>query len=57
MGRVSLSISWMENEIMRVVAAIVLTDDERATLSKWALRRSTEARLVLRAKIVLAVAA
>jgi FixJ family two-component response regulator len=46
----------MENEIMRVAAAIVLTDDERAALSKWALGRSTETRLVLRAKIVLAAA-
>lgn len=39
---------------MRVAASIVLTDDERAALIKWAQGRSTEARLVLRAKIVLA---
>lgn len=39
---------------MRVAVAILLTDEERATLSKWSQGRSTEARLVLRAKIVLA---
>lgn len=41
---------------MRVAKAIVLTDEERATLTKWARGRSTPARLVLRAKIVLAAA-
>ena len=41
---------------MRVATSIVLTDDERATLSKWTQGRSTEVRLVLRAKIVLAAA-
>jgi transposase len=41
---------------MRVAISILLTDVERATLTKWAQGRSTEARLVLRAKIVLAAA-
>lgn len=41
---------------MRVAKAIVLTDEERATLTKWARGRSTPARLVLRARIVLAAA-
>jgi len=46
----------MENDIMRVAASILLTDEERTALVKWAQGRSTEARLVLRAKIVLAAA-
>ena len=41
---------------MRVAVLILLTDEELATLTKWAHGRSTEARLVLRAKIVLAAA-
>lgn len=41
---------------MRVAIAIELTDAERALLQKWARGRSTPARLVLRAKIVLAAA-
>lgn len=41
---------------MRVALTILLTDEERACLRKWAQGRSTEARLVLRAKIVLAAA-
>lgn len=41
---------------MRVAVAISLTDEERVTLTKWSRGRSTPARLVLRAKIVLAVA-
>lgn len=41
---------------MRVAAAIVLTDEERTAQMKWALGRSTEARLVLQAKIELAAA-
>lgn len=41
---------------MRVAKAIVLTDDERTTLSRWARGRRTPARLVQRAKIVLAAA-
>ena len=41
---------------MRVAKAITLTDEERVTLTKWARGRSTPARLVLRAKIVLAAA-
>lgn len=39
---------------MRVAKAITLTDDERVTLTKWARGRSTPARLVQRAKIILA---
>lgn len=42
---------------MRVAKAITLTDEERIALTKWARGRSTPARLVLRAKIVLAAAA
>jgi transposase len=41
---------------MRVAKAITLTEQERVTLSKWARGRSTPARLVLRARIVLAAA-
>ena len=41
---------------MRIAVSILLSDEERATLTKWAQGRSTEARLVLRAKIVLAAA-
>lgn len=42
---------------MRIAVAIVLTDEERRTLDRWARGRSTPARLVERAKIVLAAAA
>jgi transposase len=41
---------------MRVAVAISLMDDERATLTKWSRGRSTPARLVLRAKMILAAA-
>jgi transposase len=41
---------------MRIAKAITLTDEERVTLTKWARGRSTPARLVQRAKIVLAAA-
>jgi hypothetical protein len=41
---------------MRVAVSITLSDEERATLERWARGRSVEARLVLRAKIVLAAA-
>jgi transposase len=41
---------------MRVAKAIILTDGERATLTKWSRGRSTPVRLVVRAKIVLAAA-
>jgi transposase len=41
---------------MRVAQAITLTAEQRATLTKWARGRSTPARLVLRARIVLAAA-
>jgi transposase len=41
---------------MRVAAAVSLTGDERVTLDQWARGRSTPARLVLRAKIVLRAA-
>ena len=42
---------------MRVAATIELSADERTILERWARGRSTPARLVLRAKIVLAAAA
>jgi hypothetical protein len=41
---------------MRVAVAIELTDQERATLESYARGRSTPARLVLRAKVVLQAA-
>jgi transposase len=41
---------------MRVAKAIILTAEERVTLAKWARGRSTPARLVQRAKIILAAA-
>jgi transposase len=41
---------------MRVAKPITLTDEQRTTLTKWSRGRSTPARLVLRAKIVLAAA-
>ena len=41
---------------MRVAKSIILTDHERTALTKWARGRSTPARLVLRAKIILAAA-
>jgi transposase len=41
---------------MRVAQSITVSDDDRATLLKWARGRSTPARLVLRAKIVLLAA-
>ena len=42
---------------MRIGKTIVLTDEERITLMQWSRGRKTPARLVLRAKIVLAAAA
>lgn len=41
---------------MRVAVAIELNEEERATLDRYARGRSTPARLVLRAKIVLRAA-
>jgi transposase len=41
---------------MRVAVSITLTNDEQATLQRWARGRSVETRRVLRAKIVLAAA-
>ena len=41
---------------MRRATAISLDDHERLTLARWARGRSTPARLVLRARIVLAAA-
>lgn len=41
---------------MRVAKTIVLTDEQRATLTRWSRGRSTPARVVQRAKIVLAAA-
>jgi transposase len=41
---------------MRVAKAVTLTDGEQTTLLKWSRGRSTPARLVQRAKIVLAAA-
>jgi len=46
---------WLscEADAMRVAVPITLTKDERRELQKFARGRSTPARLVLRAKIVL----
>jgi len=41
---------------MRIAKAMTLTDEERMTLTKWSRGRSTRARLVVRAQIVLAAA-
>lgn len=41
---------------MRIAKTIILTDEERITLMQWSRGRKTPARLVLRAKIVLAAA-
>jgi transposase len=41
---------------MRVAVAITLTDQERAILRKWSRGRSTPARLIQRAQIILAAA-
>ena len=42
---------------MRIAKTIILTDEERITLMQWSRGRKTPARLVLRAKIVVAAAA
>jgi transposase len=42
---------------MRIAKAITLTDEDRKLLTRWSRGRSTPARLVQRAKIVLAAAA
>jgi len=41
---------------MKIAPVIVLTNDERKTLTTWSRGRSTQARVVLRARIVLAAA-
>ena len=41
---------------MRVAIAVTLTDQERVTLRKWSRGRSTPARLIQRAQIILAAA-
>jgi transposase len=41
---------------MRIACAITLTDKDRATLERWSRSRSTEARLVERARIILLAA-
>ena len=41
---------------MKIAPKIVLTDEERTTLERWSRGRSTEARLVLRSKIILLAA-
>jgi hypothetical protein len=38
---------------MRIAPVIVVSDEDRSTLERWARGRSTPARLVLRSKIVL----
>jgi transposase len=41
---------------MRIAAAIAVSDDQLPTLRRWSCGRSTPARLVLRAKVILAAA-
>ena len=41
---------------MRVAPPVSLSEEERRTLTRWSRGRRTQARLVLRAKIVLAAA-
>lgn len=41
---------------MKIAPVIILSDEERRTLESWARGRSTQARVVLRAKIALAAA-
>ena len=41
---------------MKIAPIITLSEEERKTLESWSRGRSTQARLVLRAKIVLAAA-
>ena len=48
---------YQEDDAMRVAVAITLIDEERATLTKWGRGRSTPARLVQRAEVVLLAAA
>lgn len=45
-----------ENETVRIAPSITLTDAQRTTLTRWSRGRSTPARLVLRAQIVLLAA-
>lgn len=47
---------WKENMPMRRASVIALTDEVKATLEQWSRSRSTEARLVERARIVLLAA-
>jgi transposase len=42
---------------MRIACGITLSDADRTTLERWARGRSTQARLITRAKVVLAAAA
>jgi transposase len=46
----------MEDKTVRIAPCITLNDDQRETLQRWARGRSTPARLVVRARIVLAAA-
>jgi transposase len=41
---------------MRRACRIILSDEDRPTLERWSRGRSTEARLVTRARVVLAAA-
>src|SRR5688572_21281516 len=53
----SVSPSARRMKPMRVAIPIQLTDEERLTLLRWSRGRSTPARLIQRARIVLAAAA
>src|SRR5580658_10725897 len=50
-------IHYQEEMPMRKVKPITLSDENRETLESWSRGRSTEARLVLRANILLLAAA
>jgi transposase len=46
----------LEDKTLRIAPAIKLTEEDRITLNRWSRGRSTPARLVLRARIVLRAA-
>jgi transposase len=46
----------MEDKTVRIAPAVVITDQDRKALERWARGRSTPARLVLRSQIVLRAA-
>ena len=47
---------WKQNIPMRRACVLTLTDEDKATLERWSRSRSSEARLVERAQIILLAA-